>query len=599
MKINIIDKQVSSFHICYDSEASECIRYAAKQLQKYLYASTYCLIPVFSSKCERRGKEIHLGLKVRDNDYSYYTSNLSKEGFVITNHFNDIIKENDLVFTSKSDRGILYAVYYFLEKEIGLNCLDSKMTIFNHKDSIDFTNPIKHDFLFEYRECYFTDAFEGNYASMNMLNSNLADLSSRLGGKTKWYNFHHSFSDLINPKKYFDHHPEYFSEIDGVRIKEHTELCLSNHDVFRLCLNKIKKWIKNNPDCKVISVAQDEWMGHFTRMACECEKCREVDKKYESQSASIIIFVNKIASALEEEYPDILIHTFAYQYSRKPPVGLKVHKNVIVRLTNIECSWNESIEEGAKRDPNSRNAAFLKDLIGWSHLTKRLYIWDYAVNYRNYLLPFPCLRTMAKNIELYKRIGVKGLLMEGNFSFGGKGYLDELKSFITSKLMQKELLNEIELENYFNHLVNYFCDNYYGKASPYIKEYIYLFENSCKDIPIWLYDDSDSLIFNDEIVKKARILLNKAIEESKEENELIKEHINICNLGLVYLELTRLPLDCKNRNELIDDFNNNIRKVGITELFERTNLDYSIEVMKKSQYAKCRENWYSLYYIMK
>ena len=172
------------------------------------------------------------------------------------------------------------------------------------------------DFSFEYREAYFTDAFNGDFAAKNMLNSNLADLSNKHGNKVKWFNFHHSFSDLINPKDYFDTHPEYFSLIDGKRIKEHTELCLSNTDVFKLCLEKLRTWIINNPECDIFSVAQDEWMGHFIKMACECENCKKIDDENNSQSGSIITFVNKLCNALQEEFPNKLIHTFAYQYSR-------------------------------------------------------------------------------------------------------------------------------------------------------------------------------------------------------------------------------------------------------------------------------------------
>ena len=120
-------------------------------------------------------------------------------------------------------------------------------------------------------------AFDGDFAVKNMLNSNLADLSSKHGNKVKWYNFHHSFSDLINPNDYFDTHPEYFSLIDGKRVKVHTELCLSNPDVFNLCLEKLRSWIINNPECDIFSVAQDEWMGHFIKMACECENCKKID----------------------------------------------------------------------------------------------------------------------------------------------------------------------------------------------------------------------------------------------------------------------------------------------------------------------------------
>ena len=583
--MNIINKEYTKYHICYDKDAGECTRYAAGELQKYLYKATLCLIPLFSSKCERRGPEIHIG-NARGNDYTKYCEGLSNEGFVIK-----VLDNEDIIFISKSERGILYSIYEFLRKVIKLNYLDSEFYVYDNVNKIDINDEIRYDFPFEYRECYFTDSFKESFASHNLLNSNLAKLGSHVGGKTKWFNCHHSFSDLISPDEYFDIHPEYFSEIDGKRVRVHTELCLSNPDVFNLCLKRVKEWIKNNPDCKVFSVAQDEWMGHWIRMACECKHCKAFDEAHCSQSASIINFVNKIAEALEDEYPDILIHTFAYQYSRKPPVGLKVHKNVIVRLTNIECSWGESIEEGALRDPNGRNALFLQDLEGWSKLTNRLYIWDYAVNFRNYLLPFPCLHSMAKNIELYKRIGVKGLLMQGNFSAGGKGYLDELKSFVSAKLMTG---------NYNLHdLIHYFCDNYYGSASHTIYRYINLFENEVQDKSLWLYDDADSELFSDDIVKKGRELIDIALEESKYDSDVIKKHINGLKLSQDYLEIVRTPLDDKSRNNRIDEFNIEIRKQGITELFERTNLDYSIEVMRKSLYAKDRSDWYSLYYIMK
>ena len=581
----LINKEYTNYHICYDKDASECVRYAAGELQKYLYKATKCLIPLFSSKCNRRGPELHIG-NVRGNDFSYLCKGLSKEGFAIKKLDNE-----DVVFISQSDRGILYSVYYFLEEVIHLNYLDSEFYVYDEINKINFDEEIRYDLPFEYRECYFSDSFKETFASHNLLNSNLAKLGSHVGGKTKWYNCHHSFGDLISPDEYFDTHPEYFSEIDGKRVKVHTELCLSNPDVFKLCLKRVKEWIKDNPDCKVFSVAQDEWMGHWIRMACECEHCKAFDEAHGAQSASIINFVNKIAEALEDEYPDVLIHTFAYQYSRKPPVGLKVHKNVIVRLTNIECSWNESIEEGAKRDPEGRNALFLKDLEGWSKLTNRLYIWDYAVNFRNYLLPFPCLRSMAKNISLYKKIGVKGLLMQGNFSAGGHGYLDELKSFVSAKLMS----GDYEL----NDLIEYFAKNYYGKASKAVIKYINLFEDNIKDKTLWLYDDADSSLFSDEIVKQGRKLIDEALELVKNENDKIKEHVKILSLSQDYLEIVRLPLDQEGRNNLIDEFNYEIRKYGITELFERTNLDYSIEVMRNSRYAKDRDNWYSLYYIMK
>ena len=556
------------------------------ELQKYIYLAANTLIPVFSDKCMQRSKEIILG-DARANSYKNILKDKSTEAY--------LIKEDseNIYITGNSPRAILYGVYKFLELFIGFRCYAKDCEKYDTLNDLAIEKGFSYigDFSFEYREAYFTDAFNGDFAAKNMLNSNLADLSNKHGNKVKWFNFHHSFSDLINPLEYFDTHPEYFSLIDGKRVKIHTELCLSNKDVFNLCLDKLRTWIINNPECDIFSVAQDEWMGHFTKMACECENCKKIDEENNSQSGSIITFVNKLATALQEEFPNKLIHTFAYQYSRKTPTKVIPHKNIIVRLCNIECSWSKSIEESAANNPEGRDGLFLNDLKNWSKISNHLYIWDYAVNFRNYLLPFPNLRTMAKNIELYRKMNVKGILMQGNFSYGGKGYLDELKSYLTARLLRDDT-------EPLNDLIKDFCDHYYGvSSSNYIIDYINMWEDEIYDKTLWLYDDADSELFTDELIEKGTKLLQLAYVNAT--NDIYKERIEKLMLGMEYAYIVRLPLDAQNRNELINKFYEKLKQHHITEIMERTSLEFSINVMKNSRYAKERPNWYSLYYIMK
>ena len=78
-----------------------------------------------------------------------------------------------------------------------------------------------------------------------------------------------------------------------------------------------------------------------------------------------------------------------------------------------------------------------------------------------------------------------------------------------------------------------------------------------------------------------------------------KERVERLLISIEYLYLVRLEMDYPNRNKLIDDFKEKILKLRITEIFERTKLNYSIEIMKKSRYAIDRKDWYSLYYIMR
>lgn len=583
----IIKNNESVFYIVANKNATEAERFACAELQKYLYLSTNCCLPIFSDKCSKKSSEILIG-NARNNDIRKRIENMSSEAFIITEI------NNDVCITGNSGRAILYGVYRFLEDKIGFRCFTSTVEKYDICNDVIYDKELIFDFDFEYREVYFTDAFKSNFASKNMLNSNLADLSSRVGGKTKWFNFHHSFSDIINPNDYFDTHPEYFSMIDGERRKEHTELCLSNPDVFNLTVKKVKEWIKDNPDCKIFSVSQDEWMGHFIRMACECDECKKIDEHEMSQSGSIINFVNKVVREVNKEYPDVLIHTFAYQFSRKPPKYLIPDKNVIVRLCNIECSWSKSIKDEYLIDENSKGGLFYKDLCNWGKITSRLYIWDYCVNFRNYLLPFPNFRSMIKNISLYRESNVKGVLMQGNFSHGGKGYMSELKAYVISRFLRyKDLKLEDEVKE--------FCDYYYGKSGKYIYDYIFLFEDHISKYDLWLYDDSDHPIFDEmidgkNIVEVAKDLINKALEVATDD---VKERVKEVKLTYDYMYLTRLPLNFPKRNQLIDDFYHNVKEAKITELFERTELKYSINIMKTSLYAKKRDEWSSLYYIMK
>ena len=583
--INIIINQKTNYHIVHSKESTECERYACSELQKYLYQSLNYPVPIFSDKCQKRGPEILIG-NARNNNYTKLLEGKTKEAF--------LIKEEDenIIITGNSPRAILYGVYKFLEEFIGFRCFTKDCETYEKLEELKIKKHYEliQDFSFEYREVYFRDAFDGDFASKNMLNSNMAFLADKHGNKVKWFNFHHSFSDLLNPDEYFDTHPEYFSLVDGKRQKEHTELCLSNEDVYKIALEKVRKWIIDNPECDVFSVAQDEWMGHFIKMACECDECKKIDEENNSQSGSIITFVNKIAEVIKKEFPNKLIHTFAYQYSRKTPTKVIPNDNVIVRLCNIECSWSRSIEESKEKDPHSESAKFYEDLLNWSKITKRLYIWDYAVNFRNYLLPFPNLRTIDKNIKLYKKLKVQGVLMQGNFSHGGGGYLDELKSYVTARLLRDDS-EELDV------LIKEFCDNYYGKnISNQVIAYINLWEDHVKNFDMWLYDDADHPMFDEVMIDKSLILLKDAYQNADLDKKMRVEKLL---LGIEYLRLVRLELDYPNKEEKIEQFRTKLLKHKITEIFERTALDYSIDVMKNSRYAKDRPNWYSLYYIMK
>ena len=109
----IVENGTSQYHIVSSQISKECERFAASELQKYIYESTNTLVPYFSDKCEKRGKEIIIDVKTRDAKKHCTKEELEclgEEGFLIKSVGDDIL------ITGNTPKGTLYGVYGFLEK---------------------------------------------------------------------------------------------------------------------------------------------------------------------------------------------------------------------------------------------------------------------------------------------------------------------------------------------------------------------------------------------------------------------------------------------------------------------------------------------------
>lgn len=182
-------------------------------------------------------------------------------------------------------------------------------------------------------------------------------------------------------------------------------------------------------------------------------------------------FVNQIADAVGPEYPDVVFDTFAYQYTRSAPTGIKPRENVCVRLCSIECCFAHTLD-----DPNCEaNVKFMKDLEDWSKISNRLYVWDYVTNFLNTLGIFPNWNVLRRNIQVFREHNVVGIYEEGNY------YADrcntefaDLRAWELSVNMKYELTEE---ENAA--LRKDFLNAYYGEGGEEVGQILdYLTEHA-------------------------------------------------------------------------------------------------------------------------
>jgi hypothetical protein len=328
---------------------------------------------------------------------------------------------------------------------------------------------------FTYRDNFYPDVItDPEYMAWHKLDNCFGKPDSG----NEWGDFVHTFNLLLSTKEYGQTHPEYFSFYDGKRHpgqsksgEPEAQLCLSNPEVLEIVCKSLQTKIAGNPGALYWSVSQNDNINY-----CRCPKCTEMDEKYASftpgskmyeinanfryspiGSGSVLTFVNKVA----ERFPDKQISTLAYLYSRVPPKDIVPRKNVNIMLCSIESPRHVSIEEGDK--------SFCEDLEGWGRLTSNIILWDYVVQYRNLVSPFPNLHTLQPNLKYLHDKGVTMIFEEGNPETGGEFH--ELKAYILSKLLW-----DVNVD--VNKVMDDFLNGYYGNAGKIIREYVDLLQKS-------------------------------------------------------------------------------------------------------------------------
>jgi hypothetical protein len=221
---------------------------------------------------------------------------------------------------------------------------------------------------------------------------------------------------LVPPDQYFNDHPEYYALMAGKRSK--TQLCLTNPDDLKIVIEELGKRMREKPQAKYWSVSQMDTYGY-----CECDQCKAINEREGSPSGSLIEFVNKVAQA----FPDKIISTLAYQYSRSAPKFVKPASNVNIMLCTIECDRNRPLE--ADTAPGS----FLHDLQNWSKIANDILVWDYVIQFTNMIAPFPNFPVLQPNIRLFKKYGVTSVFEQG--CHGTYSEFQELRQYMLAKLL--------------------------------------------------------------------------------------------------------------------------------------------------------------------
>ncbi len=503
----------------------------------------------------------------RDNEVSYGTdqklicigqnSLFKRTGITITseqvNTDGFIIKSiGDMIFINGYyDRGTLYGVYEFIEEYLGVKFLAYDATYIPESKNVMMEETL--DILerpdFEMRHLYVRTIEDPKFMSRMRMTAGGGDAYTKYGGGygDVWYDsqFHNTMTMLKTSPHYEENKDEWLNSAgtticythgiteDGV-VDETMET-----SVVKAMADALKdKIIKSKPSQKYFMIGQEDH-----HRPCECTRCKARQAKYGNRAGVMIVFMNAIAKYVEEwvkenmPNKEFYVSCFAYQWSSTPPTKVDSatgklvaahehvipHERVYVMYAPIEaCYYHAFMDESC-----TKNEPIRGEIAGWTTLTDRLMIWDYATNYRHALFWFPNISVLSDNLRVYEQANVLFVRNQSD-SQDKTSYQKFLQTYVMSKLMWDYDQNVYDIVHEFNQyyfeeageVMNQFIDLYEGHFAM-LNIHTELFENTqqflaAETYPYELMENALALI------EKGKAIIKASDRTESEKRDFIK-----------------------------------------------------------------------------
>ena len=483
----------TDYKIVVPAAASDCVLYAASELNRYFTRSTGAQMEIVvdnGTALDENAKYVSLGDTTMAGGLTITKAEVNLDGYKIAR------RGNTILIKAYEDRGVMYGVYEFLHRGFGYECyavdeiaLDVKPTAY--LPDLDFTDAPS----FEGR--FLDGPLDYNQELQAKLRMKDMGLSSRYGGSAtdEWMGMHcESFLHIVDyadyEAYYAEHYPdvakedyryEWFSNASGSRL----QWCLTNSVLLDVATENLKKIITEHPEGIYVNIAEED-MG----VMCNCERtgesffglsCKDSRVKY-GVSGTLIRFVNELIKRIEpwreQNYPDrdLKYVTFVYHDSINAPVkelkenGKYVpidetvvpHEKLYVRYAPIQrCYYHNLLDKTC-----SINKRYAENYEKWTDLTDRLMTWEYRTNYSAYYQFFDNFGTMQDETIRYYEDGVVNMMLQ--YTTGSSlASMSDLNVYLNSKILWNVYADQEKL-------IDDFMNAFYKTGAPYVKEYLNL-----------------------------------------------------------------------------------------------------------------------------
>ena len=259
-----------------------------------------------------------------------------------------------------------------------------------------------------------------------------------------WLGGDHTAPYLVPMGKYHDEHPEYFAMKGGKRIPKSTQnmrvtLCVSNPDVHRIAAERALEWMELQKQRRFFHISDGD------SSECRCPDCVAMDPLPHANTDRYLKWVNSVASAVKQKFPDNVLMALAYIHTVKPPAEVKAESNVVI----MYCPWYwNSRATSAVTWANPLNITAMKEFMAWAMaFPSQVALYDY---------PGGWVKGQADRLKFLAKNNARVF-----YACGGSG---DLYQYVNTRLLWDPFLNTEDL-------INEFVTAYYGPAAEPMREY--------------------------------------------------------------------------------------------------------------------------------
>lgn len=482
---------------------------------------------------------------------SVFSKTVSIEGVVDDGY--RVVSDGDRIYIKGlSETAARNGLYGFLEENLEVMFIEEN---FDYVPSFPTVYLDKLDYIsnpdIRWRSVYQYEVLQSSWYDRLRLNGREAD-GTKEGIHKGWGTWCHSAFLFVDPDKYFESNPEYFALVGGER--KATQLCYSyfaqNEDAFKIIDDSLNAMIQANPEATYWDFSILDNMDY-----CQCDLCKKTLKNTGSMMGTLLPIINKLAVL----HKDKIISTLAYTFCKDVPEGMVCEDNVNIVVAPINTSQNYSLAVGG----NLQSAQGKKMIESWGKVSKNLLVWDYVVDFKHLLMPYPNYAVQQANIEFYIDNNVTAVFHQG--SREKENEMARLRSYLLARQLWD---SDIDMEK----LMAKYLVVAYGEACDEVAHYIDRMSDTTYFLPgnLDLYDNVvqhqiDYLAVT--TLNEYVALIRKGMDETKDD-ESAYERLERIYMNLMYARCLDSSLNVDKKTASAQEFYELAQKYGVERVSE-------------------------------